>query len=75
MSISTNPGSTEAGEHELTCGMRFVARCLEVAAVAGLMWISWCVLGGAGFFVFSMSLLFQIRACTCTRPLAAVSVD
>ena len=30
----------------------FVARCLEVVAVAGLLWISWCVLDAAGFRVF-----------------------
>ena len=29
---------------------RFVARRLEVAAVAGLLWILWCVLGAGGFF-------------------------
>ena len=53
--ISTNPGSMEAGEHGLTRGARFVAVCLEVVAVAGLMWVSWCVFGGAGFF-----LVFQV---------------
>ena len=47
--ISTNPGSMEAGEHGLTRGMCFVARRLEVVAVAGLLWISWCVLGVTGF--------------------------
>ena len=40
----------EAGEYELTCGMCFVARRLEVVAVAGLLCTSWCVLGGADFF-------------------------
>ena len=33
----------EAGEYGLTDGTRFVARRLEVVAVAGLLWISWCV--------------------------------
>ena len=28
------------------------ARRLEVVAVAGLLWISWCVVGAADFFVF-----------------------
>ena len=51
--ISTNPGSMEAGEYGLTRGTCFVARRLEVVAVVGLLWISWCVLGGADFFVFS----------------------
>ena len=50
--ISTHPGSMEAGEYGLTCGTCFVARRLEVVAVAGLMWISWCVLGGADSVVF-----------------------
>ena len=42
----------EAGEYGLPRGTCFVARGLEVVAVAGLLWISWCVLGAAGFFVF-----------------------
>ena len=42
----------EAGEYALTLGMCFVARRLEVVAVAGLMWISWCVLGAARFRFF-----------------------
>ena len=50
--ISTNPGSMEAGENGLTRGTCFVARRLEVVAVAGLKWISWCVLGAAFLFVF-----------------------
>ena len=40
----------EAGEYGLTRGTCFVARRLEVVAVAGLLWISWCVLGGVDFF-------------------------
>ena len=47
--ISTNQGSMEAGEYGLTRGTCFVARRLGVEAVAGLLWILWCVLGGAGF--------------------------
>ena len=38
-----------AGEYGLTRGTCFVARRLVVVAVAGLLWISWCVLGAAGF--------------------------
>ena len=49
--ISTNPGSMEAGEYGLTRGTCFVARRLEVVAVAGLLWTSWCVLSGADFFL------------------------
>ena len=42
--------SMEAGEYGLTRGTCFVARRLEVVAVAGLLWISWCVLGAAKLF-------------------------
>ena len=42
----------EAGEYELTRGTCFIARRLEVIAVAGLLWISWCVLGGVEFLLF-----------------------
>ena len=45
----------EAGGHGQTRGALFVAVCLEVVAVAALMWVSWCVFGGAGFF-----LVFQV---------------
>ena len=41
--ISTNPRSMEAGEYGLTRGTCFLACRLE------LLWISWCVLGGADF--------------------------
>ena len=37
--ISTNPGYMEAGEYGLTRGTCFVARRLEVVAVAGLLLI------------------------------------
>ena len=50
--ISTNLGSVEAGEYGLTRGTCFVARRLDLVAVAGLLWLSWCALGGADFFVF-----------------------
>ena len=59
--ISTNPGSMEAGEYGLTRGTCFVAHRLEVVAVAGLLWISWCVLGAAGFRVF-LFLCFSSNA-------------
>ena len=48
----------EASEHGLVGGTCFVASRLEVVAVAGLLWISWCVLGGADFFVFFFSSVF-----------------
>ena len=56
--ISTNPGSMEAGEYGLTRGTCFLACRLELDAVAGLLWISWCVLGGADFSVFLFSDFF-----------------
>ena len=48
----------EADEYRLTRGTCFVARRLEMIAVAGLLWISWCVLGGVDFFVFCFFQLF-----------------
>ena len=59
--ISTNPGSMEAGEYGLTRGTIFYARRLEVVAVAGLLWISWCVLGAIVFF----PRFFSLRASCC----------
>ena len=50
--ISTNPGSTEAGEYGLKRVTCFVASRLDMVAVAGLLWISWCVSDVADFFVF-----------------------
>ena len=69
--ISTNPGSMEAGEYGLAHGARFVAVCLEVVAVAGLMWVSWCVFGGADFLVFFFSDFFffeRTRSAASMRP-------
>ena len=40
----------EAGQYGLTRETCFLACRLELDAVAGLLWISWCVLGGAIFF-------------------------
>ena len=69
--ISTNPGSMEASKYGLTRGTCFVARRLEGVAVAGLLWISWCVLGAAEFFVvlFFRFFFFFER----TRPAASMS--
>ena len=50
--ISTNPASMEPGEYGLKHRTCCVARRLEVVSVAGLLWISWCVLGAAGFRFF-----------------------
>ena len=49
---STNTGFMDAGENWLTRGTRFVARSLEVVAVAGLRRVSRYVLDGADFFLF-----------------------
>ena len=50
--VSTNSGFMEGGEYGLTRGTCFVARSLEVVAVVGQLWISWCALGVVDFFVF-----------------------
>ena len=52
----------EAGEYGLTRGTRFVARCLEVVAVAALMWVLWCDFVGADFFVLFFSRFFFSNA-------------
>ena len=50
--ILANPGPMEAGECGGTRGTCFITCRLEAVVVAGLLWLSWCVLGGAFFFVF-----------------------
>ena len=59
----------DAGEYGLTRETCFVARLLEVVAVAGLLWISWCVIGGAFFFVFFFSIFVFFER---TRPAASM---
>ena len=66
--ISTNPTSMEAGEHGLARGMSCVARRLELVAVAGLLWISWCVLGGAGYFSHLFFFFERTRPDASMRP-------
>ena len=68
--ISTNLGSTEAGQHGQMRGARFVAVRLEVVAVAGLISVSRCVFGGAEllsgvffFFWFSSNAHGLLQAC------------
>ena len=65
--ISTTPGYMEAGEYGLTHGTCFLARRLEVDAVAGLLGISWYVLGGPDFFfrVFFSIVFFFRRHTAC----------
>ena len=53
----------EAGEYGLTRGTRSVARHLELVAVAGLLWISCCVLGAADFFVLFFFLPRHTACC------------
>ena len=50
----------EAGEYGLTREACFVSRRLELVAVAGLLWISWCVLGEAGIFRVFFLVFFDI---------------
>ena len=71
--ISTTLGSMEAGEYALTPGTCF-ARRLELVAVAGLLWISWCVLGSAGFlFIHFSRFCFLLRTHTaCCKYEAAL---
>ena len=59
----------EAGEYRLTRGTCFIACRLELDAVAGLLWITWCVFGGADFsgFFFSFFSFFER-----TRPAASM---
>ena len=70
--IFTNPRSMEAGEYGLTRGTCFAARRLEFVAVAGLLRLSWCVLGGVDYFVllfFRLFLSFEhTRPTASTRP-------
>ena len=46
---STNPESFKADEYELMRGTCFVARRLDIVAVAGVLWISLCVLSVVGY--------------------------
>ena len=49
--ISTNSGCMETGVYGLMRGTCSRACRLEVDAVAGLLWVSWCVSSGADSFV------------------------
>ena len=59
----------DAGEYGLARGACFVARYLEVVAVAGLLWISWQVLGAAVFRGGGRALFFFFER---TRPAASM---
>ena len=60
--ISTNPGYMEANEYGLTRGTWFFARRLEVVAVARLLRLLWCILGGVDLFVFFFRLFVSSNA-------------
>ena len=62
----------EAGEYGPTRGTRFVARRLEVVAVIGLLWISWCALGAAGFRDFYSRFFFLRTHTACCKYEAAL---
>ena len=55
----------EAGEYGLTLGTCFVARRVEVVAVVGLLWTSWCVLGAAGFRFFLFVFFLRMHTACC----------
>ena len=63
----------EAGEYCLTCVTCFLACRLKLDAVAGLLWISWCVLGGgSGFFCVCVCFFFRFFSFERTRPAASM---
>ena len=65
---STNPVSMEAGKYGLTCGTCFVASRPEVVvAVAGLLSISWCVLGGVGLLRVFYPICFRRTHTACHK--------
>ena len=74
--ISTNWGSMEAGECGLTSGACFVAPCFELVAVAGLLWISSCVLGAVYFrVVVCVRFLFSTRPAASMRPACLICLS
>ena len=62
----------KAGEYGLTRGTCFVARRVEMVAVAGLLWISWCVSVRRDFFVFFFRFVFFERNMACCKYEAAL---
>ena len=58
----------EAVEYGLTRRTCSIAGRFELVAVAGLLWISCCVLGGAGFFAVFLFVFFSFER---TRPAAS----
>ena len=58
----------EAGEYGLTRGTCFVARRLEVVAVAGHLWGFWRVMGVAGIRFFRLFAFERTRSVASMRP-------
>ena len=58
----------EAGEYGLMHGTCFVARRLEVVAVAELVWISWCFGCGGISCLFSFLFFERKRPAASMRP-------
>ena len=62
---------TEAGEYSIRRRTCFFACRLEVTAVAGRLWNSWCVWGGADllcFFLFTLFFFERTRPAASMRP-------
>ena len=55
----------EAGECGLPRGTCFVARRLAVVAVAGLLWISWCVLDAVELRFFFRFVFLRTHTACC----------
>ena len=69
--VSTSPRSMEADDYGLTRGTCFVARRLEVVAVAGVLWISWCVWVGrisSCFFFMDVFFFERTQSAASMRP-------
>ena len=67
--ISTNSGSMVAREYGLTRASCFLECRIKLDAVAGLLSISWCVLGRADFSVFFFCIFFCFER---KRPAASM---
>ena len=65
----------EARQYGLPRATCFVARRLELVPVAGRLWISWCVLGGADIsrFFFRFYFFVFLRTHTACCKYEAVS--
>ena len=63
----------EECEYGLTSGTCFTTRRLEVVAVAGLLWISSCGLGTAGFrFSFHFFLFERTQPAASMKPASLI---